>query len=146
MLSSSPGRTKTGYWWQGETHVLVPLQPWLTLAPTTKITACKNVWSSFRRTASTDLGLNPYHTCMLDGHGHNNPDYLPQSFFSMPKAVSARCHRWLWRWSHIAVQSTSTKRWHASKLALGRTMDPHGAWFLLATVAQFNFLAQRKEQ
>ncbi len=34
------------------------------------------------------VGLNPYDMCMLDGHGRNNPDYLPQyGFFNAKGGV-----------------------------------------------------------
>jgi hypothetical protein len=74
-----PHKTETGWWWQGENARIG------SMASAAKLASqfFKNdevFYQKLRKYASDQinwiLGLNPYDACMLEGSGHNNPQYL----------------------------------------------------------------------
>ena len=74
-----PHKTETGWWWQGENARIGSLASAAKLAAQT-FSNDKEFSSKLRNYASDQLnwilGLNPYDACMLEGSGHNNPQYL----------------------------------------------------------------------
>ncbi len=72
-------RNETGYWWQGENARLGSLAAMAYMA--TSYVDDESLKTRLREFGQNALnwivGLNPYDMCMLDGHGRNNPDYLP---------------------------------------------------------------------
>ena len=74
-----PHRTETGWWWQGENARLGSLASAAKLAA--QFFNDDKIFSTKLRNYAYDqinwiLGLNPYDACMLEGSGHNNPQYL----------------------------------------------------------------------
>ncbi|MGU3843491.1 glycoside hydrolase family 9 protein, partial [Vibrio diabolicus] len=81
---------ESGYWWQGENARLGSLATMAYLAqPHIASQEIQQQLSVFAQDAlNWIVGLNPYDMCMLDGHGRNNPDYLPQyGFFNAKGGV-----------------------------------------------------------
>uniref|UniRef100_UPI000470A481 glycoside hydrolase family 9 protein n=1 Tax=Salinivibrio socompensis TaxID=1510206 RepID=UPI000470A481 len=78
-----PHHNETGYWWQGENARLGSLATFACHATRhiqdDTLNAALHTFS--QRALNWLLGLNPFDICMLDGHGHNNPDYLPHLGF-----------------------------------------------------------------
>ncbi len=130
---------ETGYWWQGENARLASLASFAYQAA--ELIDDSNLGERLLNYAQHAidwiLGLNPYDICMLDGHGRNNPDYLPQlGFFNAKGGIcngitagvddadgiafnpEPHCHDLLQNW-----------RW-------GEQWIPHAAWFLLAISQQ----------
>ena len=140
---------ETGYWWQGENARLGSLATMALLAqPYIRDEALKaRLITLSQNCLDWILGLNPYHMCMLDGHGHNNPDYLPQlGFFNAKGGICNGITAGFEDEEDIAFNPPAQKDDMLQNWRWGEQWIPHGAWFLLATAAQFNYLAQRKEQ
>lgn len=83
-------RNETGYWWQGENARLGSLAAMAYMA--TSYVDDESLKTRLREFGQNALnwivGLNPYDMCMLDGHGRNNPDYLPHlGFFNAKGGV-----------------------------------------------------------
>ncbi|MFP4375019.1 MAG: glycoside hydrolase family 9 protein [Spirochaetaceae bacterium] len=130
-----PHENETGYWWQGENARLASLAAaalWAAaVEPPTGAVNAAALRSYARDQMNWVLGLNPFDTCMMDGVGRNNPEYMPEfpnapggicngitggvddehdiAFLPEPHA-SSPLHRWRW-----------SEQW-----------IPHAAWFLLA--------------
>ncbi len=81
---------ESGYWWQGENARLGSLATMAYLVqPFIESEILKQQLSKLAQDSiNWIVGLNPYDMCMLDGHGRNNPDYLPQyGFFNAKGGV-----------------------------------------------------------
>ncbi|MGF1709206.1 glycoside hydrolase family 9 protein [Vibrio kagoshimensis] len=134
---------ETGYWWQGENARLGSLSSMAYLAqPHIQDPKLKQRLSKLAQN-SLDwiLGLNPYHMCMLDGHGHNNPDYLPKlGFFNAKGGVCNGITAGFDDEQDIAFNPPGQKDDMLQNWRWGEQWIPHGAWFLLATACQFNHL------
>ena len=66
--------------------------------------------------------------CMLDGHGINNPDYLPQlGFFNAKGGICNGITAGFEDENDIAFNPEKPKRRHAAKLALGESNGFHMA-------------------
>ncbi len=131
---------ETGYWWQGENARLASLavmayqvQPYL------KDQQLQHKLLSFAQDAlNWVLGLNPYDMCMLDGHGRNNPDYLPHlGFFNAKGGVCNGITAGFEDPEDIAFNPEKQKDDMMQNWRWGEQWIPHGAWYLLAIMSQF---------
>lgn len=132
---------ETGYWWQGENARLGSLASMAYLAqPYINDVELKGQLEEFGQNAlNWVLGLNPYHMCMLDGHGHNNPDYLPDlGFFNAKGGICNGITGGFEDEEDIAFNPPGQKDDMLQNWRWGEQWIPHGAWFLLATLTQFN--------
>lgn len=140
---------ETGYWWQGENARLGSLATMALLAqPYIQDEALKSRLITLSQNClDWILGLNPYHMCMLDGHGHNNPDYLPQlGFFNAKGGICNGITAGFDDEEDIAFNPPAQKDDMLQNWRWGEQWIPHGAWYLLAIAAQFNFTAVKGEQ
>ncbi|MEF1226848.1 glycoside hydrolase family 9 protein [Vibrio fortis] len=140
---------ETGYWWQGENARLGSLATMALLAqPYIRDEALKaRLITLSQNCLDWILGLNPYHMCMLDGHGHNNPDYLPQlGFFNAKGGICNGITAGFEDEEDIAFNPPAQKDDMLQNWRWGEQWIPHGAWYLLATAAQFNFTVNQGEQ
>ena len=140
---------ETGYWWQGENARLGSLATMALLAqPYIRDEALKaRLITLSQNCLDWILGLNPYHMCMLDGHGHNNPDYLPQlGFFNANGGICNGITAGFEDEEDIAFNPPAQKDDMLQNWRWGEQWIPHGAWYLLATAAQFNFTVNQGEQ
>ncbi|MGF1753568.1 glycoside hydrolase family 9 protein [Vibrio makurazakiensis] len=139
---------ETGYWWQGENARLGSLTSMAYIAlPHIQNPALQARLLTFAQ-SNLDwiLGLNPYNMCMLDGHGHNNPDYLPHlGFFNAKGGICNGITAGFDDEQDIAFNPTGQKDDMLQNWRWGEQWIPHGAWFLLATTTQFNHLSTQKE-
>lgn len=140
-----PHDNETGYWWQGENARLGSLASMAHIAQRhiDNSALCQQLDSFAEDCLSWILGLNPFDLCMLDGAGHNNPDYLPElGFFNAKGGIcngitsgfdderdiafnpSPQCEDMLQNW-----------RW-------GEQWIPHAAWYLLAICHQARRFSQ----
>ncbi|GAD78486.1 glycoside hydrolase family 9 protein [Vibrio ezurae] len=129
---------ESGYWWQGENARLASLSAMVYRA---KPYACSSLIKPLQRYAQSCLnwitGLNPYNICMLDGHGDNNPSYLPHLGFH--NAKGGICNGITAGFEHpqgIAFNPSAyaddlQQNWRWTEQWL-----PHSAWFLLAVAYQ----------
>lgn len=84
--------------------------------------------------------------CMLDGHGHNNPDYLPQlGFFNAKGGICNGITAGVNKPHGIAFNPSSHKDDMAQNWRWGEQWLPHSAWFLLAIIAQSHHFTNREE-
>ncbi|MEX3074033.1 glycoside hydrolase family 9 protein [Vibrio alginolyticus] len=130
---------ESGYWWQGENARLGSLASMAFLVmPYIKSPETQQQLLYFAQNAlNWIVGLNPYDMCMLDGHGHNNPDYLPQyGFFNAKGGVCNGITGGFEDEEDIAFNPLAQKDDMLQNWRWGEQWIPHGAWYLLAIMSQ----------
>ncbi|MEZ8099750.1 glycoside hydrolase family 9 protein [Vibrio bivalvicida] len=133
---------ETGYWWQGENARLGSLSSmaFLALAHIEDHTTKQQLLTFAQNNLNWILGLNPYHMCMLDGHGINNPDYLPQlGFFNAKGGICNGITAGFEDENDIAFNPVKQKDDMLQNWRWGEQWIPHGAWYLLAILSQFAY-------
>ncbi|MGI3036190.1 glycoside hydrolase family 9 protein [Vibrio diabolicus] len=136
---------ESGYWWQGENARLGSLATMAYLAqPHIASQEIQQQLSVFAQDAlNWIVGLNPYDMCMLDGHGRNNPDYLPQyGFFNAKGGVCNGITGGFEDEEDIAFNPPAQKDDMLQNWRWGEQWIPHGAWYLLATMSQAQHISQ----
>ncbi|WP_241573764.1 glycoside hydrolase family 9 protein [Vibrio parahaemolyticus] len=136
---------ESGYWWQGENARLGSLATMAYLAqPHIASQEIQQQLSVFAQDAlNWIVGLNPYDMCMLDGHGRNNPDYLPQyGFFNAKGGVCNGITGGFDDEEDIAFNPPAQKDDMLQNWRWGEQWIPHGAWYLLAIMSQAQHISQ----
>ncbi|MGR1189988.1 glycoside hydrolase family 9 protein [Vibrio parahaemolyticus] len=136
---------ESGYWWQGENARLGSLATMAYLAqPHIASQEIQQQLSVFAQDAlNWIVGLNPYDMCMLDGHGRNNPDYLPQyGFFNAKGGVCNGITGGFEDEEDIAFNPPAQKNDMLQNWRWGEQWIPHGAWYLLAIMSQAQHISQ----
>ncbi len=136
---------ESGYWWQGENARLGSLATMAYLAqPHIASQEIQQQLSVFAQDAlNWIVGLNPYDMCMLDGHGRNNPDYLPQyGFFNAKGGVCNGITCGFEDEEDIAFNPPAQKDDMLQNWRWGEQWIPHGAWYLLAIMSQAQHISQ----
>ncbi|EIL2906928.1 MULTISPECIES: glycoside hydrolase family 9 protein [Vibrio] len=136
---------ESGYWWQGENARLGSLATMAYLAqPHIASQEVQQQLSVFAQDAlNWVVGLNPYDMCMLDGHGRNNPDYLPQyGFFNAKGGVCNGITGGYEDEEDIAFNPPAQKEDVLQNWRWGEQWIPHGAWYLLAIMSQAQHASQ----
>ncbi|ENK2263592.1 glycoside hydrolase family 9 protein [Vibrio parahaemolyticus] len=136
---------ESGYWWQGENARLGSLATMAYLAqPHITSQEIQQQLSVFAQDAlNWIVGLNPYDMCMLDGHGRNNPDYLPQyGFFNAKGGVCNGITGGFEDEEDIAFNPPAQKDDMLQNWRWGEQWLPHGAWYLLAIMSQAQHISQ----
>ncbi|EGQ9098183.1 glycoside hydrolase family 9 protein [Vibrio alginolyticus] len=136
---------ESGYWWQGENARLGSLATMAYLAqPHIASQEVQQQLSVFAQDAlNWVVGLNPYDMCMLDGHGRNNPDYLPQyGFFNAKGGVCNGITGGFEDEEDIAFNPPAQKEDVLQNWRWGEQWLPHGAWYLLAIISQAQHVSQ----
>lgn len=136
---------ESGYWWQGENARLGSLATMAYLAqPHIASQEIQQQLSVFAQDAlNWIVGLNPYDMCMLDGHGRNNPDYLPQyGFFNAKGGVCNGITSGFEDEEDIAFNPPAQKDDMLQNWRWGEQWIPHGAWYLLAIMSQAQHISQ----
>jgi len=136
---------ESGYWWQGENARLGSLATMAYLAqPHIASQEVQQQLSVFAQDAlNWIVGLNPYDMCMLDGHGRNNPDYLPQyGFFNAKGGVCNGITGGFEDEEDIAFNPPAQKDDMLQNWRWGEQWIPHGAWYLLAIMSQAQHVSQ----
>ncbi|EJG1533405.1 glycoside hydrolase family 9 protein [Vibrio parahaemolyticus] len=136
---------ESGYWWQGENARLGSLATMAYLAqPHIASQEIQQQLSVFAQDAlNWIIGLNPYDMCMLDGHGRNNPDYLPQyGFFNAKGGVCNGITGGFEDEEDIAFNPPAQKDDMLQNWRWGEQWIPHGAWYLLAIMSQAQHISQ----
>lgn len=136
---------ESGYWWQGENARLGSLATMAYLAqPHIASQEVQQQLSVFAQDAlNWIVGLNPYDMCMLDGHGRNNPDYLPQyGFFNAKGGVCNGITGGFEDEEDIAFNPPAQKEDVLQNWRWGEQWIPHGAWYLLAIMSQAQHVSQ----
>ena len=130
---------ESGYWWQGENARLGSLATMAYLVqPFIESEILKQQLSKLAQDSiNWIVGLNPYDMCMLDGHGRNNPDYLPQyGFFNAKGGVCNGITGGFEDEEDIAFNPPAQKDDMLQNWRWGEQWIPHGAWYLLAVMSQ----------
>jgi len=132
---------ESGYWWQGENARLGSLASMAYLAQNhAKDGEQQKQLAQFAQNAlNWIVGHNPYNMCMLDGFGQNNPDYLPHlGFFNAKGGVCNGITGGFEDEEDIAFNPPGQKDDMLQNWRWGEQWIPHGAWYLLAIICQFN--------
>ncbi len=140
-------KNESGYWWQGENARLASLAAMAyTVMPVISDKDLNNQLTAYAQNAlNWIVGLNPYDMCMLDGHGHNNPDYLPQlGFYNAKGGVCNGITAGFDDELDIAFNPEGQKDDMLQNWRWGEQWIPHGAWFLFAVIKQFKHLSQEQ--
>ncbi|NGN99530.1 chitobiase [Grimontia sp. S25] len=132
-------RNETGYWWQGENARLGSLAAMAFMA--TSYVSDEEQKAKLREYGQHALnwivGLNPYDMCMLDGHGRNNPDYLPDlGFINAKGGVCNGITAGFENEHDIAFKPEGQKDDMLQNWRWGEQWIPHAAWYLLAIAMQ----------
>ncbi|MGR4988877.1 glycoside hydrolase family 9 protein [Vibrio rotiferianus] len=130
---------ESGYWWQGENARLGSLATMAFITqPFIDSAVLKQQLSKLAQDSiNWIVGLNPYDMCMLDGHGRNNPDYLPQyGFFNAKGGVCNGITGGFEDEEDIAFNPPAQKDDMLQNWRWGEQWIPHGAWYLLAVMSQ----------
>ena len=135
---------ESGYWWQGENARLGSLASMSYLAkPYIESHETQQQLIRLGQDAlNWIVGLNPYDMCMLDGHGRNNPDYLPQyGFFNAKGGICNGITGGFEDENDIAFNPPAQKDDILQNWRWGEQWIPHGAWYLLAIMSQAHHLS-----
>lgn len=135
-----PHHNETGYWWQGENARLASLSAMAYLAQRQPIAPALKAALKVYGHRLTDwiLGLNPFDISMLDGHGRNNPDYLPELGFTNAKGgVCNGITSGFGNERDIAFKPAPHDQNMDQNWRWGEQWLPHGGWYLLAITTQF---------
>lgn len=135
-----PHNNESGYWWQGENARLASLAAMAYLAQEHCLDDSLKAELKSYAQKLTDwlLGVNPFDISMLDGHGRNNPDYLPELGFANAKGgvcngiTSGFDNEQDIAFNPIPYKDDILQNWR-----WGEQWIPHGGWYLLAITAQF---------
>jgi hypothetical protein len=130
---------ETGYWWQGENARLASLASFAYRAQSYAIEPDIKVQLSEYASNCLNwiVGLNPYDMCMLDGHGYNNPDYLPElGFFNAHGGVCNGITAGFENEKDIAFNPPKQKDDMLQNWRWGEQWIPHAGWLLLAMTFQ----------
>ena len=131
-------RNESGYWWQGENARLASLAVMaLRAQPFLAAPLDQQMRSLAHNALNWIVGLNPYDMCMLDGHGRNNPDYLPAyGFYNAKGGLCNGITAGFDDEQDIAFNPPGQKDDLLQNWRLGEQWIPHGAWYLLAIISQ----------
>ncbi|WP_162047139.1 glycoside hydrolase family 9 protein [Vibrio taketomensis] len=137
---------ETGYWWQGENARLGSLATMALMAiPFVELDTERALLQYAQNALNWIVGHNPYNMCMLDGFGHNNPDYLPElGFFNAKGGVCNGITGGFDDEEDIAFKPEAQKDDMLQNWRWGEQWIPHGAWYLLAIMTQFNHFDSMK--
>ncbi|MGF1727716.1 glycoside hydrolase family 9 protein [Photobacterium nomapromontoriensis] len=135
-----PHNNETGYWWQGENARLASLACMAYMA--CQHSLASHLKSDLKTYAQhlTDwlLGLNPFDISMLDGHGRNNPDYLPElGFFNARGGVCNGITSGFDNEHDIAFNPQPYDQDILQNWRWGEQWIPHAGWYLLAITLQY---------
>ncbi|MGC9492176.1 glycoside hydrolase family 9 protein [Vibrio genomosp. F10] len=139
-------KNESGYWWQGENARLGSLASMAFMAQQhIDDSALKQQLSDYAQNAiNWVVGLNPYNMCMLDGHGHNNPDYLPHlGFFNAKGGVCNGITAGFDNEQDIAFNPDGQKDDMLQNWRWGEQWIPHGAWYLFAIINQYKHFVSK---
>lgn len=135
-----PHHNETGYWWQGENARLASLACMAYQAAA--LPAFRDLKLPLeiygQRLLNWILGLNPFDMSMLDGHGRNNPDYLPDLGFSNAKGgVCNGITAGFTNERDIAFNPQPQANDMLQNWRWGEQWIPHAGWYLLAVTLQY---------
>lgn len=142
-----PHNNESGYWWQGENARLASLMAaaYLSIPHIDSPQLKQELESYAQHSADWILGLNPFDVCMLDGHGRNNPDYLPKlGFFNAKGGICNGITSGFDDERGIAFNPEPQKDDMLQNWRWGEQWIPHAAWYLLAIMAQSAHFQQAK--
>ena len=134
-----PHANESGYWWQGENARLASLVSMGMLAiGTLRLDPATAVEIQRYSTQLLDwiFGLNPFDTCMLDGHGRNNPSYWPEAgYYNAKGGVCNGITSGFEDEQDIAFKPEPHDKDPMQNWRWGEQWIPHAGWLFLAIVA-----------
>ncbi|KMV29103.1 chitobiase [Photobacterium swingsii] len=135
-----PHNNETGYWWQGENARIASLAAMAFMAQTyiEDPQLARQLKDYGHQALNWIVGLNPFDMSMLDGHGRNNPDYLPHlGFYNAKGGVCNGITSGFNNERDIAFNPDPQKDDMLQNWRWGEQWIPHGAWYLLAITLQY---------
>jgi hypothetical protein len=128
-----PHINESGYWWQGENARIASLASALQMAKpylTNESKKKANVY--IQDQINWILGLNPFNTCMLDGIGHNNPEYIESVNVNYRGGICNGITSGFENESDIAFMPLPYNNDPAHQWRWSEQWIPHAAWFMFA--------------
>jgi hypothetical protein len=133
-----PHDTETAPWWQGENARLASMATASRMAASyfAQDSEFHSQLQAFARNQlNWILGLNPFDMCMLDGSGHNNPEYFFFGTYQYTNAPGGICNGITSGFQDeddIDFQVPMDITGQDSDWRWGEQWLPHAAWYLLA--------------
>ncbi len=120
-----PHENPSGYWWQGENAALASLAGavWTVAPDEASLQSAAEGWVDWI------FGANPFDSCMMQGHGRNNPAYQP-GFFNGPGGVCNGITSGFEDETDIAFQPLPWNEDPSQRWRWGEQWLPHAAWLL----------------
>ena len=128
-------RNESGYWWQGENARIASLAAMAFQAADfiNDLSLQLQLIRYGQQNLNWILGLNPFDICMLDGHGHNNPDYLPSLGFHNAKGgICNGITAGFENERDIAFNPANQRDDMLQNWRWGEQWIPHAAWYFYA--------------
>jgi hypothetical protein len=128
-----PHENESGYWWQGENARIASFASAMFMS----IPHLRNDQKKEARRYAVNqlnwiLGQNPYDTCMLDGIGFNNPEYLEPENVNYRGGICNGITSGFENESDIAFMPLTYNNNPLHQWRWSEQWMPHAAWFLLA--------------
>lgn len=128
-----PHNNETGYWWQGENARIASLASALLMVkPYLTNESKKKAEVYVQDQINWILGLNPFNACMLDGAGHNNPEYFESVNVNYRGGICNGITSGFKSESNIAFMPLPYNNDPAHQWRWSEQWIPHAAWFMLA--------------
>ena len=131
-----PHKNESGYWYQGENARLASLAAAFKLCtPYLKEAQKKPALEFYQNQLNWVLGLNPFNISMLDGIGHNNPEYIDPHNWNYKGGIANGITAGVENESDIAFLPNPQKNDPAQKWRWPEQWIPHAGWFMLAVAS-----------
>jgi len=128
-----PHSNESGYWWQGENARIASLATAMLMAEPYLSNEKKNKAKEYAiDQVNWILGLNPYNTCMLDGIGYNNPEYLEPINVNYRGGICNGITSEFENESDISFMPLPYNNDPAQQWRWSEQWMPHAGWFLMA--------------
>jgi len=128
-----PHQNESGYWYQGENARIASLSAAFSLSRKYMRADQSEKVSEFRsNTNNWILGLNPYDICMLDGIGHNNPEYLAPHDWNYLGGIANGITAGVENKNDIAFLPEPQKDDPSQNWRWPEQWIPHAGWFIYA--------------
>lgn len=131
-----PHNNESGYWYQGENARLASLAAAFKQSYTyMKDEQKKPAMEFYQNQLNWILGLNPFNISMLDGIGHNNPQYIDPHNWNYKGGIANGITAGVVNESDIAFLPEPQKDDPAQKWRWPEQWIPHAGWFMLAVAS-----------
>ncbi len=137
-----PNQNETNYWWQGENARISSLAAAMYQAlPYLEDSQKKKALNYAGNQINWILGLNPFNMSMLDGRGHNNPEYYESgNQLNVAGCISNGITSGFYNEEDISFNPEPYGSDPSHAWRWGEQWLQHGSWFLLAVSSSIDVI------